>query len=80
TYKSIFPQVYIIPVRSNTNEVTLQNVMIIALKSDQIPKWVSNNGELNGYLSKVWRKEPDTGLPILTDDFAPVDYYKMLAL
>ncbi len=80
TYKSVFPQVYIIPVRSNTNEVTLQNVMIIALKSNQFPKWVNKNKELNDYLSKVWKKEPDTGLPILTDDFAPVDYYKMLAL
>ncbi len=79
TYRSVFPQVYIIPVRSN-NLDALQNVMIVGIKSEKKPEWVNKDPELNGYLSKRWVGEPDTGLPILTDDFAPVDYYKVLAI
>jgi len=77
TYKSVFPQVYLIPVRNNDDGLKVQNIMLVALKSDVKPSFVSDNEELNSYLQHLWTKEIDLDVPILTDDYAPVDYYTM---
>ncbi len=77
TYKSVFPQVYLIPVRDNSNGLETQNIMLVALKSDVKPLFISDDQELNNYLEHLWDKEIDLDVPILTDDYAPVDYYTM---
>jgi hypothetical protein len=53
----------------------VQNLILVALKSDKIPTFTSKNDELNMYLGNLWKKPIETNFPILTDDFAPVDYY-----
>ncbi|MFH1187440.1 MAG: fused MFS/spermidine synthase [bacterium] len=85
TYKSVFPQVFLFQVldplylfqekdaRAEGSEA--QNIILIALKSKEKPKFNSANPVLNSYLQRLWKKEIDTDIPILTDDFAPVDYY-----
>jgi hypothetical protein len=30
---------------------------------------------LNWYLNHLWKREIESSLPLLTDDYAPVDYY-----
>ncbi|MFA6306891.1 MAG: fused MFS/spermidine synthase [Patescibacteria group bacterium] len=75
TYKNIFPQVYLFPVSRPNNGSAVQNIILVALKSKSEPKFDSANPELNGYLEHLWKKEIDTDIPILTDDYAPVDYY-----
>lgn len=74
TFKSVFPQVYLFPVTSDNPEKR-QNIILVALKSENIPEFKSDNGELDGYLKRIWKGKITEDLPVLTDDFAPVDYY-----
>lgn len=75
TFKEVFAQVYIFPVASMDDEAKIQNIMLVALKSDKIPAFASPNPELNGYLSHLYTKTLPSDMPILTDDFAPVEHY-----
>lgn len=75
TYKSIFPQVYLFPVRNREDGLLVQNIMLVALKSKEVPSFTSTDPVLNEYLQHLWRQEIKNDLPILTDDFAPVDFY-----
>lgn len=74
TYKSIFPQVYLFPVKSADPRIA-QNIILVALKSEARPAFQSEDPELDSYLRHLWTGEIETDMPILTDDFAPVDYY-----
>ncbi|MDO8499058.1 MAG: fused MFS/spermidine synthase [bacterium] len=76
TYQSIFPQVYLLPVHSD-NPTDIQNIMLVAIKSDQLPIWTNADKNLNKYLGHLWTKPVATDVPILTDDYAPVDQYIM---
>jgi spermidine synthase len=74
TLKSVFPQVYVFPVVTRDAK-TIQNIMIVALKSDKQPTLTNANPELSQYLSQQWEKPIAKDLPVLTDDFAPVEQY-----
>lgn len=80
TFKEVFPLVYIFPVKHPENPMTVQNIILVALKSKEKPEFTSQNAELNTYLQNLYTKEIQTDLPILTDDFAPVDQYIMKLL
>lgn len=75
TYKKVFPQVYLFPVADPTNGVLLQNVILVALKTNKVPEFNSIDPELNSYLQHLWKRGVSLDLPILTDDYAPVDFY-----
>ncbi len=75
TYKSVFPQVYLFPVSDPNNEELVQNIILVALKSNKPQKFNDKDPKLNKYLQHLWKKEINMDVPILTDDFAPVDYY-----
>lgn len=80
TYKSVFPQVYLFPVREPDNGSEVQNIILVALKSKINPTFNSNDLELNKYLQHLWKEEVDIDMPILTDDYAPVEYYSNKAI
>ena len=75
TYKKVFPQVYLFPVQEFDNGSRIQNIILVALKSNENQKFTDVDPQLNEYLQHVWRKEIYLDLPILTDDYAPIDYY-----
>ena len=75
TYKSVFPQVYILPVGHPHDATRIQNITLIALKRNDLPIWTSDDPEINEYLSHRWTKPINEDLPILTDDYTPVDHY-----
>lgn len=77
TYKTVFPQVYLIPIENNNDGFKVQNIMLVGLKSDIKPSFTSDDNELNNYLEHLWTKGIEFDQPILTDDYAPVDYYTM---
>lgn len=75
TYKSIFPQVFLFPVSNPYNSDKVQNIILVALKSNKNYNFSSKYTTLNEFLKHLRKNEIDTNIPILTDDFAPVDYY-----
>ena len=75
TYKSLFPQVYLFPVRDSGNSNMVQNIILVALKSEKDQIFNNSDPKLNEYLQHLWKKTVDVDIPILTDNFAPVDYY-----
>ncbi|MBD3248150.1 spermidine synthase, partial [Candidatus Falkowbacteria bacterium] len=74
TCRSVFKQAYVLPVDTFKAE-KVQNLILIAFKHDHEVDFSSDNSEYNGFLSRLWQKDIDTDLPILTDDYAPVDHY-----
>ncbi len=77
TLSEVFPQVYIFPVNHPENPNVIQNIILLGMKSDKKPDFKSDDPELQSYLKNLYTKEIQTDLPILTDDFAPVDQYIM---
>jgi len=75
TYKSVFPQVFLFPVSAPTNGYQVQNIILVALKSDEEQNFSSDNPDIDSYLKHRWTEKITEDMPILTDDFAPVDYY-----
>lgn len=75
TYKSVFPQVYAFPVWKPGDAEWVQNVILVALKSKEAPSFRSIDSTLNAYLEHVWKPEITTDLPVITDDYAPVEHY-----
>ena len=75
TYKNIFPQVYLFPVQEPNDDNEIQNIMLVALKSKKDPIFNNTDPKLKEYLQHLWKGEVDMDMPILTDDYAPVDYY-----
>lgn len=87
TFKEVFPQIYVYPVKYPENPDVVQNIILVALKSEEIPSFIGGDdvptefmsGEvaLFKYLDYEYTKEITSDLPILTDDFAPVDQYTL---
>lgn len=75
TYKEIFPQVYIFPVMNPENKYLIQNIMLVALKSQDKPIFESADSELSRYLKNLSNISNETSIPVLTDDYAPTDFY-----
>ena len=75
TYKSLFPQVYLFPVTASGYGNMVQNIILVALKSEKDQTFNDSDPKLNEYLQHLWKKTVDADIPILTDNFAPVDYY-----
>jgi spermidine synthase len=73
TYKSVFPHVALLPVSTKESSDYLQNIMIIASKKPL--NFSSDNPEFKKYLAMRYEGEVEGGLPILTDEFAPVEHY-----
>lgn len=80
TYKKVFPQVFLFAVQNIKDGSETQNMMLVALKSEKISKWESSDKEISGFLSQVWKNPIVDDMPVLTDDFAPVEYYKRVSL
>jgi spermidine synthase len=78
TFKSVFPQVYLFPVAAPRDGERWQNIMLVALKSHSKPSFESDAPEMKILLSHLWKEPIEMDLPVLTDDFAPVDRYTTL--
>ena len=74
TFSHVFPQVYLFYVRNDINKLQSQNIMLVALKTEEIPSFESKYDNIHTYLSHKFEL-PYLKLPILTDDHAPVEHY-----
>lgn len=77
TYKAIFPEVFLIPVTDKYDTSIVQNIILVAMKNPSILQTLDPEkipSELRWYLTKKVYL-PKNNTPLLTDNFAPVDYY-----
>ncbi len=87
TYATVFPEVVIFKVRPERRDEELQNVILVARKSDptlpcpQCPDLsTSTDDRISRMLSTRYTADLPPSHPILTDDLAPVERYNSLAL
>jgi spermidine synthase len=84
TYKSVFPQVYLFAVQypdpSEIEKQYFQNFLLVGLKSNVKPAFTSENEEFQKFLNHLISIEPGAEGIVLTDDFAPVEFYASRAL
>src|SRR3989344_4661295 len=74
TYKLFSDFVYIFPVQEPEAGNKIQNIVLVAIKGDiTTPEVVS--GAFKEYLDHLWTDKIETDIPVLTDNFAPVDQY-----
>jgi len=81
TYNAVFSQVYLFAVQDPDNANRVQNILLVAIKSSQRPRFYSEESELDNYLHHLWYREVNNDMPLLYDKYAPVDKYiiKILA-
>ena len=54
---------------------TFQNFLLVGLKTAIIPEFSNTNEQINNYLSHLYRGNMDFEEEVLTDNYAPVEYY-----
>lgn len=74
TYKEVFPEVFVIPVYSQEDDF-IQNIMLVAAKNPESLNFETDLREYASFLSKRRYLDIPEDTKVLTDDFAPVDYY-----
>lgn len=73
TYQQVFPEVFIIPVRTpDTSQV--QNIILIALKNPDKISYTTENPVMQEFLENIRFLDIPKDTPILTDNYAPVEY------
>jgi len=75
TYRSVFPRLEIF--KLNDEPETIGNVIIVAFKNPAEPKWTSDEPETTARLSRRWLRPIKMDVPVLTDDYSPVEVYMM---
>lgn len=79
TYRAVFRHVYLFPVQASNDSEKVQNVILVATDSEQEAPLVSNDPEFSRYLGNRYEPGPDRPR-ILTDDWAPVEYFNLSLL
>ena len=74
TYRAVFPEVRIFKVNPDYSEERIQNLIIVACKS-QCPVGTTPDIEIAGMLERSYSAALPTEQPVLTDDLAPVEFY-----
>lgn len=72
TLKQVFPEIMVFAVKSDDPNET-QNIMLAAAKNKKSLE--SNDPEMKAALARLWDKKITDDMPIITDDFAPVENY-----
>ena len=84
TYKSVFPRVYLFAVQypqpTEKEKHLFQNFLLVGLKTTAEPEFSSINDQINQYLSHLYTGNLADNAEILTDNFAPVEFYASKAL
>lgn len=73
TFRKVFPQVALFLTRDDGNGSAMQNVLLVAFKQPYDGNWHSDDEALETFLDRRWRGDVAYDVPVLTDDYAPVD-------
>ncbi len=77
TYESVFPQVYVFATDPAAAPENVSNYVLAALKSTQVPQWSDADPQLDAYLKTRVDQNVEGGMPVLTDDYAPLEKYAL---
>jgi spermidine synthase len=80
TYRKVFPYVFVFAVMDPADRKMVQSTILVAVKTASSPELKNDDPELSEYLQHEVSGLIKTGLPVLTDEFAPVDYYTNKAI
>lgn len=75
TYRSVFTNVYVFAVMDPAEIEIIQSIILVAVKSENVPVMTAADSVLAEYLQHEVTGRIATSLPVLTDEYAPVDYY-----
>jgi len=75
TLKSVFPQVLLFPVTAPRDPHAVQNIVLVALKTQDTPDMRSPEPALHQHLAHLWQHGVPEDMPVLTDSLAPVERY-----
>ncbi len=75
TYADVFPTVALFPLGSPNDPEGMQNVMLVAKKNGPLPDAFPNDPELALFVSRRLETPLAGDVPVLTDEFAPVERY-----
>lgn len=75
TYKKVFPQIFLFKVKPEKFDDEVQNIILIALKSESNFNFSSNDEFLSRLLQQKAELQTLGSFPILSDDLAPVEFY-----
>lgn len=77
TFQSVFPKVYAFAVSDANDKKYAQNIILVGIKNKNFiaPDKKKFNKDIQNYLSHEILPNLPTSVPILTDNFAPVDNY-----
>ncbi len=75
TFNQLFERVYAFPVNYPENPARVQNIMLVAVKGDKSFDFNSLDPEIQGMLDHLYLNPVINDALILTDNFAPVEYY-----
>ncbi len=75
TYAEVFDQVYLFQVDKSKPKDAVQNIILVALKSDKPVPLRSADAELKAYLDNRVIEPVARDVPVLTDAHAPVEHY-----
>lgn len=79
TAKTVFEHVYLFPLRPD-NLSEMQNVMLVATKAGHPIPSQTGTSELDSLLAKRWEGAIPQDIPILSDEYAPVDQFMSSAV
>lgn len=74
TNQAVFEQVHLLRVRSLDSSV-MQNYVLVAINGDDDSFLYSNDVITQSFLKLLWKGDIPNDMPLLTDDYAPVDHY-----
>lgn len=73
TLSDVFPEVSVLPVDTD-DPYEVQNIIFVAAKSRPVSP-VSDDTDIARFLTREWKRTITDDMPVLTDEYAPVDYY-----
>ncbi len=75
TYESVFPKTYVFPIYYTNKPEKSQNILVVATKNGIEIDFEKTDKKFDKYLSHRWTGGVKKDLPILTDEFSPVESY-----
>lgn len=79
TYRGVFPNVYVFKVKPERTDDELQNLIVVACKSECLPATSNGDKSIDSILARRYTADIPITADAFTDDLAPVDRFMSIA-